>query len=96
MIQGVIGIIALFLKADSISVLGVIWGMLSLKEAAEEIDEFRKTKKFSLISGIGTLISLVLAAMLMIDPFKHFVTHVRILGIEILLYVLIRKMRRTN
>ena len=92
-VKAVAGGIILFMKADSISILGVIWAMLSLQEVSKEIDECRETKKVSLISVISMLFSLVLAAMLMMNPFEHFTTHVRILGLEILSSAFIRRRR---
>lgn len=90
-VRGVTGAIVLFMKTESISVLGVIWAMQSLKEVAEEIDEYHATKRLSLVSGISIVVSIVLAAMLMMDPFEHFNTHVRILGLEILASAFIRR-----
>jgi hypothetical protein len=37
------------------------------------------------------IISVVLAAMLMMDPFEHFNMHVRVLGLEIISTVFIRR-----
>lgn len=90
-IKAVAGGVFLFMRSESISILGVIWAVLSLHEVAEEINEFRKTKKISFISGAGIVASLVLAVMLMMDPFGHFNTHVRILGIEILAFAFVRR-----
>ena len=87
------GAVILFMKENSISVLGIIWAMLSLQKVAEEIDECHKTKAASPVNVISIIISIVLAAMLMIDPFKHFNTHIRILGLEILISAFIRRKR---
>ena len=92
-IKAVVGVLALFMKAESISILGVIWAMQSLHEVSEEIDEYHKTKKITPISAISSIISLVLAAMLMMDPFEHFTTHVRILGLEMIASAFIRRRR---
>lgn len=90
-VKGIIGIVILLMKGNSISVLGVIWGVTSLHEVAAEIDECYKTKHISKVSLISMIISVVLAAMLMMDPFKHFNMHVRILGLEIITTVFIRR-----
>ena len=87
------GAVILIMKENSISVLGIIWAMLSLQKVAEEIDECHKTKTASPVNVISIIISIVLAAMLMIDPFKHFNTHIRILGLEILISAFIRRKR---
>ena len=92
-IRAVTGAVVLFMKADSIAILGVIWAVQSLHDVAEEIEEYRESKAFSIISCISMIISIILAVMLMIDPFEHFETHVRILGLEIISSVFIRRRR---
>ena len=89
--QAVIGAVILFLKGDSISVIGVIWAVLSLNEVAAEIDEYHKTKHISLVSGISILVSMILAALLMMDPFAHFTMHIKILGLEMISSAFIRR-----
>ena len=89
----VIGGVLLFQKGDSIVLIGLVWAMISLYEAAREIDEFRKERKFTpvqIIRMIGMIISIALAVLLMINPFAHFYTHVRILGLEIIAASLVR------
>ena len=93
-VKGVIGLVLLFQKAESISILGVIWAVQSLHEVAEEIDEYRETKKFRLVGAVSTVFSMVLAAMLMMDPFEHFTTHVRILGLEIMASAFVRRRKK--
>ena len=92
--DGVISIVAggilLAQRGNSIAILGVVWAMISLHEAAEEIDEYRRAKKVSVVRIIVIAVSIVLAIMLMVNPFEHFNTHVRILGLEIIAYVFIR------
>lgn len=92
-LRGVLGVVILLQKSGSIATMGVIWAVLSLQEAAEEVNEVYKTKKFHAVSAVGVVISVVLAAMLMLDPFEHFTTHVRILGLEMLSSVFIRRFR---
>ena len=103
--DGVISVVAggVFLaqRGNSVAILGVVWAMISLYEAAKEIDEYRKEKKINLIGIIVVIISIVLAVMLMVNPFVHFYTHVRILGLEIIAYVFVkvindRKTKRDN
>ena len=93
-VKGVIGAVILTLKAESIGILGVIWAVQSLDEVAEEIDECRRTKTVSVISVIGMLVSLALAVMLMTDPSEHFSFHVRILGLEMISSVFIRRRKK--
>ena len=86
----VTGGVLLVLGGNSVSILGVIWAMISLLEAAKEIDEFRETKKISPVGIIAVVISIVLSVMLMANPFLHFYTHVRILGLEIIANVFVK------
>ena len=92
-IKAITGGVIIFLKADAISILGVIWAVQSLHDVAEEIEEYRESKEFSIVSCISMGISILLAVMLMIDPFEHFATHVRILGLEIISSAFIRRKR---
>ena len=86
----VLGILFLIQKSDSIAILGVVWAMISLYEAAKEIDDYRHKKKLNLITIISVIVSIALAVILMINPFAHFNTHVRILGLEIIATTLAR------
>ena len=92
----VAGVVVLTMKGDSIGVLGVIWAMITLYEVAMEIDESRKTKKISPLSLISIIISIFLAVLLISDPFAHFITHVRILGIEMIAAAFVRRKRRVK
>ncbi len=80
----VIGGVLLFQKGESISILGVMWAMISLYETAREIDECRKAGKVSIIGVITIVVSIGLAVLLITNPFAHYYTHVRILGLEII------------
>ena len=86
----VLGVVFLIQKWESIAIIGVIWAIISLYEAAKEIDECRKKKDHILVSIISIVITIGLAVILMIDPFEHFITHVRILGLEMIVPALIR------
>ena len=90
-IRIVIGVVLLLQKAESIAIIGVIWAVYSLFGAAQEIDECRNSKKTDPVSLITIPATIVLAAMLMMDPFAHFNTHVRILGLEIIAAALVRR-----
>ena len=83
-VRAVIGIVILFMKADAISVIGIIWAVLSLHEAADEIDELYESNKIHWIKMLSIFITVLLSALLMIDPFAHFDTHVRLLGLEMI------------
>ncbi len=89
-IKGILGLIILFQEEKSITMIGIIWAMESFYEVAEEIDNYRKNKKFHIISLLSMIISVILATTLIMDPFDHFTVHVIVLGIEMIVTVFIR------
>ncbi len=95
-IKGILGLIILFKEEKSITIIGIIWAMESFYEVAEEIDNFRKNKKFHIISLLSMIISIILAAALIMDPFEHFTVHVIVLGIEMIVTVFIRSHKEKN
>ena len=86
----IIGVTLLIQKGDSVAALGFVWAMISLTEAAKEIDEYRRTKKVSVINICSIIVTIVLAFLLMANPFAHFYTHVRILGLEIIASAIVK------
>lgn len=80
----VLGLTILIRGSDATGIIGVMWAVFSLAEVSEEINEMWKEKHYSVIHLLGAVVTILLAVMLMVDPFRHFVTHVRILGLEIL------------
>jgi len=65
--------------------------MKSLEEAGKEITESFEKENFSVIRTIFAAITIVLAILLLFDPFEHFTFHVRVLGLEMLSYLFVRK-----
>lgn len=92
----VLGLIFMILSADSVGIIGVIWAVFTLEEVSLEINEMWKDKHLSVIHIITAVISVALAVMLILDPFEHFVTHVRILGLEIVASCLSRVVDMTR
>lgn len=86
----VLGAAILWHRENALGAIGSIWGMFTLIEVAEEANEAYHIRKFSPIRLLIALVSTALAVMLMFDPFEHFAFHVRILGIEMILSVLVR------
>ena len=79
----VIGLTIMIRGSESTGIIGVIWAVYTLLEISGEIDEMWEKKHVSPISIIVAAVSVGLAVMLMTDPLTHFVSHVRILGLEI-------------
>lgn len=86
----VLGLVIMILRNDAIGIIGVIWAVFSLEEVSADINEMWKDKHISVFHIITAIISVALAVMLIVDPFKHFVTHVRVLGLEIVASCLAR------
>ena len=80
----VLGSVIVILGSDAIGIIGIIWAVFSLAEVSTDINEMWKSKRCSVVHIITAVISVVLAVMLIIDPFEHFTVHVRILGLEII------------
>lgn len=90
-IYAVLGISILHYNGDAIGAIGGLWAMMSLYEVGEEINEMTEEKRFSVFRIIMSAISITLAVMLLFDPFEHFTTHVRVLGLEIISSVFVRR-----
>ena len=84
------GLITMILGAGATGIIGVIWAVFSLEEVSDEINEMWKHRHFSVLHLITAIISVGLAVTLIINPFEHFVTHVRVLGLEIIFLFLSR------
>lgn len=91
-----IGIVTLILRTEAIPALGVVWATLILLESADEINEMYHEGEIHIIPLVWTVVSVVLAVMLMHDPEEHFTFHMRILGMEMIAYALIHRTRQTN
>ena len=86
----VMGVGTIILGSDATGIIGVIWAVFTLNEVSEDINLMWKEKHISVITTVTAVISVVLAVMLMIDPFEHFVFHIRILGLEVIFSCLSR------
>lgn len=80
----IMGLMIMYLKAGSINIIGVMWAIFSLKKVAEELDQMWKEKHVNIFCLLSSVISVVLATMLMADPFEHFSIHVKVLGLMII------------
>ena len=80
----VMGVMIMYLKAESINIIGVMWAIFSLKEVAEDIDQMWEEKHVYIFCLLSSVVTVSLAIMLMIDPFDHFSIHVKVLGLMII------------
>ena len=86
----VTGLTIMIRASQATGIIGVIWAVYSLVEVSGEIDEMWREGHYSVLHLVPAVISVALAVMLMVDPFEHFVTHIRILGLEIITSCLAR------
>lgn len=88
-VMSVLGIVILVQGHASISFVGVMWGLLGLYKAADEIDEvvhaLKGRRPFALKLAF-TVFEMVLAVLLIISPFANIEHHVLLLGLELLAY----------
>ena len=80
----VMGLMIMYLKAESINIIGVMWAIFSLKEVSEEIDQMWKEKHVHIFCLLSSVVTVSLAIMLMMDPLEHFSAHVKVLGLMII------------
>lgn len=89
LVLAVLGVFAMVQGLESIGFLGTAWGLLGLGKAGEEFDEAiaairaREPFFFSLAFNI---VELVLALLLIVNPFENIEHHVIVLGIQLILY----------
>ena len=91
LLMGALGVVVCLQKAESIGTLGIIWAILSLQDTAEELEDYRRTKIIRPINVIGIIVSVILAVLLLLAPFEHFSMHIRVLGLEMISAVFIRR-----
>lgn len=61
-----------------------MWAIFSLKEVSEKIDQMWAEKHIHIFCLLSSVVTVSLAIMLMMDPFEHFSTHVKVLGLMII------------
>ena len=87
----VLGFVIIFMKENIYETLGVIWALLSMLEAAEEINEFFWKRHAEWYQVILAALAIGLAVVLLFGPKEHFSFHIRILGAEIILNALMQR-----
>lgn len=87
----VMGVVVLIKHDDCLDMLGYIWGIYGIYFGIEDLTElFHRLahKKRCWFIAFEAILGLVLSVLLMMHPAHHFETHVRILGIELLVATL--------
>ena len=86
----VLGVAILAQTGEAIGPIGSIWAMISLFGVSAEINEMVEEKKLHLFTLLMTLVSTALAIFLLFEPVEHFILHVRVLGLEMIISVIQR------
>lgn len=85
----VLGLVTMVHGAKSTLFIGIIWGLLGLYKAAGEFDEIIaaiKGKEPFVFSLAVCVFELVLAVLLILNPFANIEHHLILLGIELIVY----------
>lgn len=86
----VLGAFSVACGERSIGFLGVAWGLITLYKIGGEFDEvvalIRQKKQISIAGLAFTVLELILALLLILNPFENIEHHVIVLGIELVLY----------
>lgn len=85
----VLGVFSMIEGVASIGFLGIAWGLLGLNKAGEEFDAaiaaIRNREPFFIALAFN-IVELVLALLLIVNPFENIEHHVIVLGIQLILY----------
>lgn len=85
----VLGCVTMVHGAKSTMFIGIVWGLLGLYKAAGEFDEIIaaiKAKEPFIFSLAVCVFELVLAVLLILNPFANIEHHLILLGIELIVY----------
>ena len=89
-----LGLLFLLKQGQSVTVLGTLWGIVSMLQAVELMNEFF----FRLANGgrwgialLEAAVEFGLAVLLLWDPQAAFASHIRILGIQVFLSAFLPK-----
>lgn len=85
----VLGLVTAVHGANSTTFIGIIWGLLGLVKAAGEFDgiieDVRRKEPFALALAL-CVFELVLAVLLILNPFANIEHHLLLLGLELIVY----------
>lgn len=93
----VLGLVIIVHGANSTMFIGIVWGLLGLFKAAREFDDIFsdiKQRKPFVVALAFCVFQLVLAVLLVVNPFANLEHHLILLGIELIVYPF--KLHRTH
>lgn len=83
----VMGVVFWCAGSEAIGLMGVVWGILGLRKAADTVDQaLRKLYQHqnALLLVVEAVVRVILALALLFDPFQTFSGHVVLLGVELI------------
>ena len=69
-------------------IMGITWGLLGLRKAAETINEALRRayrRESALLTGAEAFLRVILALALLFEPLEKFAPHIMLLGLELVL-----------
>lgn len=84
----VMGVVFLCAGADSVGLMGAVWGIIGLRKAAGTIDQALRQIYFhqsAFLLSVEAVIRVILALALLFDPFEKFPHHIVLLGFELII-----------
>ena len=84
----VMGVVFLCAGTEAVGLMGVVWGIIGLKKAAETINQALRQfclHQKALLAAAEAAIRVVLALALLFNPFEKFSAHMVLLGVELIL-----------
>lgn len=82
-----IGIIIIFKNENSINLIGVVWGIYGLVKGINELNiaiYYIFSKEKFILELLHSIVEIVLAIILIFNPFEKIATHIILLGIEMI------------
>lgn len=83
----IMGLAFIFQGANALGPIGTTWAIIGIRKAAKSLNQAVQQiymKKHFAVPAIEFLIRIMLALVLLFDPYEKFSTHIMILGLEIL------------
>ena len=83
----IIAAVIFFSGDNSIGYLCIIWGVVAIVDSCKELNEalYQKAKGIHALKFVRSIIAIVFAVLLVIDPFEHVKFHMYLLAVEYML-----------
>ena len=74
--------------SGAVGIMGITWGLLGLRKAAETINEALRRayrRESALLTGAEAFLRVILTLALLFEPLEKFAPHIMLLGLELVL-----------